>query len=440
MATRDKTGVEPTDREASATRSNAAEVKANATALIPLLRERGSEIDRQGKLPDDVVLAMHEAGVWKMGSPVAYGGFAPMSVRETLEIITEIGKGNSSAAWAAVINIFTAQVLDFPERGVKEFFKLGHIGPFAGSSVFNLSHAEGIARKVDGGYMVKGAWSFSSNIRNAAWEVGGTTVVDDHGQEVDRIHVMIPVSQLKIADDWQVSGMKGTGSNSAYTDEEVFVPEYRTLNMSERLKQVLGEGSALQDRPIAGLASAMTSGLGAIAVGAALGALEVFVSKAKARKPWAQAYPTIAEMPSTQILVAKVRTQISLAQATLERSSEWADRISAGELDVQVKIAETDAYHEMVFCVNMLRDAIAELRNTMGSSTAVEHDLLGRFERDVRVMSLHGGMRLEWWSESYGRRLVGLPPKQGVALESDPRPLAHAPGGAPTRNVELVAK
>lgn len=414
-----------------------AEIKANATALIPLLRERSPEIERLGKLPDDVVEAMAQAGIWKMVVPVELGGYAPMSAREAFQIVTEISKGNCSAGWATIINLTSGMVRDWPEQAQREFFDLGHVGPFAGCSIFNLSHAEGVARQVEGGYMVKGSWSFSSNIRSAAWEIGGTTVVGEDGQPLDRLHVMIPRSQLKIADDWRVTGMKGTGSNCAYTDEEVFVPEYRTISVSEIVRKTLEggvkEAQIAQSGPAAAALGGLGSGIAAVALGGAYGALDVFIAKAKNRKPWATAYPTIGEMPSTHITVAKVRTKISMCETALLRAAERADRETAGEeLDLSPQEAEVDTFYESVFAVSTLREAIADLQNIIGSSTAAEGDLLGMFARDVRVMSMHGGLRLDWWSEGYGRTLMGLPPLPGITLDSEPA------GRPPVKRIELV--
>lgn len=418
-------------------RSIGAEIKSNATALIPLLRERAPEIEALGKLPDDVVEAMAQAGIWKIVVPVELGGYYPLPAREIFEIVTEISKGNCSAGWATVINLTSDMARDWPEQAQREFFDLNHVGPFAGCSIFNLSHAEGVARPVEGGYMVQGSWSFSTNIRTAAWEIGGTSVVDEDGQVQDRIHVMIPRSQLKVADDWRVTGMKGSGSNTAYTDEEVFVPEYRTVKVSEIIKKAFEGGikevQAAASGPGAAALGGLGAGIAAIALGGAYGALEIFIAKAKTRKPWAQAYPTIADMPSTQITVAKVRTKISVCEAALRQAVDRVDREAAGEdLQLSPQEAEIDTYYESVFAVSTLRDAIADLQNVIGSSTAAEGDLLGMFARDVRVMSMHGGLRLDWWSESYGRSLLGLPPKPGMNLDSEPARRPHV------KHVELI--
>lgn len=410
-------------------RSVGAEVKAKATALIPFLRELGEEIDALGKLPNDVVEALANAGVWKMVVPVEYGGFAPMSTRDVFEVITEVSKGNASAGWAVGLNMTSSMVYDFPEQAQREFFDLSHVGPFAGASIFNFSHAEGVARKVDGGYLVKGSWSFSSNIRNAAWLIGGTTVFDEEGKESDRINVIIPRSEVKIADDWHVWGMKGSGSNTAYLEEEVFAPQYRAVSVLELVRRSLERGFAAAGVDASPM-TAVGSAVAGIALGGAYGALEVFMDKAKTRKPWAQPYDTIAEMPTTQVIVAKTRATISFCEAALERVTDWTDRAAAG--DPELPRPDMDPYYETVFAVGMLRDTVAELQNIMGSSTALETDALGRFIRDIRIMSLHAVLRLEWWSETYGRKLFGLEPKAGGLATDPPRP-AHKhvelPGG-----------
>jgi alkylation response protein AidB-like acyl-CoA dehydrogenase len=371
-----------------------AAIQKRATALIPLLRRQSDAIDRTGRLPPEVVAAMDEAGVYKLGCPPEFGGYSDLPVRDIFQIIREISKGNGSAGWSVAINVVAAAVLTaFDPQAVVDVFTTKHVGPLSAGSVFNVSHATGFGRKVDGGFMVRGAWSFSSNVRLAAWEVGGFSWTDDHGSP-RREFMLLPRKNFKIADDWNVVGLKGTCSNSAYAPDEVFVPDHHTCPAADLAERVI---SSQKMRVPPALSNA------AIALGMTEGAFEIFLEKVAKRAPWGMTYPTIADMPSTHVLVAKTRATIELCEAALMNAADRMDTALPANLDqlrAQADFQGTSAIH-------MLRPVVDNLVITIGSSCAAESDALGRFGRDLFVLSLHGLHRLEWQAEGFGRVMLG---------------------------------
>ena len=416
------------------------EIKSNTRAIIPILRKNANQCDSLGKLNSEVLRAMDDAGIWKMAIPREFGGYGPLPARDIFEIITEVARGNASAAWCAIISLLAAGSPPkmFPKEICEELFGVEHIGPLFSGASFNLSYAAGQARKVEGGYMVKGSWGFSSNIRISVWEMAGATVYDDDdGVAYERIIAYIPRAQLKVADDWRVEGMRATSSNTAYIEEEVFVPQrlvYKFDNEADRAAaEQDGEkfkgvsASNMPDNTILG-------GLCAVAVGGAYGALEVFMDKAGKRKPLGQSYPTILAMPTTHVTIAKVRAIISFCEAAMHRIFDMEEGIVAG-FRLSHEAAErqsgpADVVYTACYAVNALSRAIEDLQSLIGASSAATTDDVGRFARDIKVESLHGIMRLDWMSERYGRRLAGMPEVEINAGTGDVR--------LPSDFVELV--
>src|SRR5258708_17139505 len=91
-------------------------------------------------------------------------------------------------------------------------------------------HNNSKAIRVDGGYRLTGTWSFASGGRHTKW-LGAHSAVQNpdgtphirYGRPDDRSFLFLR-SQAKIIDDWQVLGLRGTGSDS-YSVENLFVPD-----------------------------------------------------------------------------------------------------------------------------------------------------------------------------------------------------------------------
>ncbi|HWI22442.1 MAG TPA: acyl-CoA dehydrogenase family protein, partial [Baekduia sp.] len=374
--------------------------------LVGFLRERSSEIDEVGTLTRDVVEALDEAGVYRLGIPREFGGLNPISAREQVEMYFQLGRGNLSAAWCVQVEVSGAlPVQDWGERAAEEVYRGGHVGPLTAGSLFNVAHAVGVAERVDGGLMVHGSWSFCSGIRAAAWLEAGVTCNEPDGTQTNHM-VLIPRSDFKIADDWHVSGMKGSGSNSAYIPEPVFVPDYRIQPLMLDIAAELEDGGASTADPFAGLY------VPAMMTGAAQGALEVFVEKIKSRAPWGQPYPRIADMPTVQMLLGHVDARIYAARTALD---SWAEQLQTTTLTGGFG----DRFGTALLSINIeMRDLIVEMRDVIGSSTAAQDDALGRFAQDASTLCFHGVHRYGWWAESYGRSLLDIDPPQQPGLTS----------------------
>jgi alkylation response protein AidB-like acyl-CoA dehydrogenase len=86
---------------------------------------------------------------------------------------------------------------------------------------------KGIAEPVPGGYRVKGRWPYGSGIYHADWVSAGASVPGQPATAGARL-VLLPRNQVVIHDNWQVAGLRGSGS-SDYSIEEQFVPEEMSL-------------------------------------------------------------------------------------------------------------------------------------------------------------------------------------------------------------------
>ena len=75
---------------------------------------------------------------------------------------------------------------------------------------------------VDGGYLLSGRWPFASGVRHSEWIGAGAIVVRDGTPE--RRMMVFPTASAELHDNWQVAGLKGTGSCD-FSVDGLFVQE-----------------------------------------------------------------------------------------------------------------------------------------------------------------------------------------------------------------------
>ncbi|TMR12776.1 oxidoreductase [Nonomuraea turkmeniaca] len=381
--------------------------------LIPVLRANAAEGERIGALTPETLKAVSDVGVFKLTLPAEYGGTA-LGARDITEIVTALGSGDAAVGWLAIVATATRMSLAYPERTVEEVFRDARTwdGPIIiGASL--LSPVVGKARKVDGGWMISGKWTFGSGSRHAAWATVGVEYTSEDGGR-RRAMALMPRDEFRILDDWHVMGLMGTSSNSITTlDEEGFVPEHRVFDMADvpRMVDTLRgryDGLGFKLGTFGSMLLTPTI-FAALALGMAEGCLECFTEQARHRKPFNLPYPTVADMPSVQVTAGKARAAINVARATIHQYADELDRRALRDEDF-TPFDEPKITMDLVFTIHMLAQAIDALQLALGSSTVDLANPIQRFVREIRVLATHGALRLDPMAEINGREILGTEP------------------------------
>jgi alkylation response protein AidB-like acyl-CoA dehydrogenase len=195
----------------------ASDLPARARAVARIADEHAAAGDRQGSLAEPVVAALHEHGLYGMWVPRAVPGGAELDVLSSLDVIEQVAYGDPSAGWvlmAAALAIGTgAAYLEQP--AVDALFSGGTLPVIAGQGT-----RPGTAIPDKGGFRLSGSWSFASGIKHAT-HIHTLGVIQGTGEP--RIFVL-PVGQATLVDNWDVLGLRATGSID-YRIDDVFVPE-----------------------------------------------------------------------------------------------------------------------------------------------------------------------------------------------------------------------
>jgi len=191
-----------------------------AEQLGPELAAARAEGDEARRLPDSVWKALLESGILRSLQPARWGG-GEVHPLELFDAVMVLSRANPSAGWvASVIGVHPWQLALFDERAQEAMW--GTDPATMHSSSYNPT---GKAETVEGGYRVSGRWSFSSGCDHCHG-VNLGAIVRGGDMPDFRSFLLLP-GQYVIEDNWDVAGLKATGSKDILV-EEAFVPEHLT--------------------------------------------------------------------------------------------------------------------------------------------------------------------------------------------------------------------
>jgi Acyl-CoA dehydrogenase, N-terminal domain len=137
--------------------------------LRPTIEQHREEADRLGRLPDQLVAQLREAGAFRLHLPRELGG-AELSLRATLELLDGLGRIDGATVWT-VWNLNMGLVTTMlPPSGVA---KLGPDWLMANST------SPGTAVPDGDGYRLSGEWKIVSGAHAAEWFLLNSIVMRD---------------------------------------------------------------------------------------------------------------------------------------------------------------------------------------------------------------------------------------------------------------------
>src|SRR5215207_3557287 len=196
--------------------ADTSELVVRARQLLPLLNEHADANDASGELAAPVVEALHDGGFFGMWVPQSVGGSELMPL-DSLKVIEELTYGDPSVGWvhmAAGLAVGTGAAF-LGDEAVSQLFGGERFPVIAGQGT-----RPGKAVEADGGHLLSGDWGFASGLKHSGY-IHTAAVVESTGEF--RIFVL-PVEQATLIDNWDVLGLRGTGSID-YQIRDVFVPE-----------------------------------------------------------------------------------------------------------------------------------------------------------------------------------------------------------------------
>jgi alkylation response protein AidB-like acyl-CoA dehydrogenase len=388
--------------------------------LGPALRERMPAAERASRLSDETIADLDAAGAFNIGSPAEFGG-DELSVRQQLDVVSEVSKWDGSCGWTVWVGASTNWIpAGSGASVVDEVYGPEWVGPrVAGSSHFPASR--GRAKRVEGGWIISGGpWTFGSGSLWAPFTNLGCIAQD--GEEPYLVGVQVPRDELRFLDDWQVAGMRGTGSVSIkLVGDELFVPDYRGVDFRDIVGGSLDNGlkGSLWKAPSLGWAFSLMAGM---SIGIAQGALERFLERSAGRPIRGTTYKNQLEAPLTHLMLAEVHSKIRSATLMTRANADETDELgvlaAAGTPadPGYMQLFSARVLVETAYAAKWCAEAIELLQRNSGSTAIMDFEPIQRAWRDARVVTLHGALNLEALSENYGRLMAGMQPHQFAGI------------------------
>ncbi|MGC9498879.1 acyl-CoA dehydrogenase family protein [Streptomyces sp. WG7] len=188
--------------------------------VLDLVAKRRQEFEEKRHVPRDVIAEFKKAGIYRAGAPRRFGG-EPLPPARFLRLIERISVVDGSAGWVASFGSSLVYLAALPLDTQAELYADGPDIAFAGG-LFPVQPAE----RVDGGLRIAGRWKFASGSKGADLLGVGVKVEGDRSGP-PRTALLRP-GQVDIVDNWDVIGMRGTGSHDLVVDGQV-VPEEWTF-------------------------------------------------------------------------------------------------------------------------------------------------------------------------------------------------------------------
>lgn len=199
-----------------------------ARALVPLLAERAHAADRDGRVLPETIKAIDDAGLYRVLQAKRWGGYE-LDPRVFYTIQMTLAEGCMSTAWMyGVLGVHPWQLALFPEQAQQDVWAKNN-----GTLIASTYMPTGKATPVEGGYRFSGRWGFSTGSEHCEWLfLGGLLPRKDGSGQLEHVTFLVPKSDYRIVENWDVIGLRGTGSHDIVV-EDVFVPEHRTQRTND---------------------------------------------------------------------------------------------------------------------------------------------------------------------------------------------------------------
>ncbi|GAC48772.1 acyl-CoA dehydrogenase family protein [Gordonia aichiensis] len=356
---------------------------------LDVLVDRRDEFNAQRFVPRDFIALLKKTGMYRASTPAEFGG-EPMAPSTFMAMVERISAVDPATGWVSSFGSSLVYFAALPVETQRQIYAAGPDVAYAGG-LFPMQEAA----KVDGGYLCSGVWQFASGCRGA--DIIGIGLAGGPETDGKPLTALVDPAEVEIVENWDVAGMKGTGSHAVRADK-LFVPEEMTF--------VRG-GAPQIDEPLTRYPSLAYAAqvLAVVTLGAARGALD-YVLEVGAARTSITGGASKGNRPAYKTGLAHAEAELRSARAFFYQATDavWAKAVAGTSISIEdqalLRLSATHAAH-------VGRDVVLAAFDLAGTGAIYETHPLQRFLQDALVPAQHAMLQTNTY-EAAGSLLLGL--------------------------------
>ena len=341
-------------------------------------------------LPAPLVAKLRSRHYFTLLLPESLGG-QQMHFPEYVQLVQEIAKADGSTAWC----VNQGSVLSTLARLLSaEIAKQIWYDP----SVTLANGPPGMCESIvtDAGYSLTGTWTFSSGINHADWLLGVAPVIEKNETRNFLWH-FFPKQAAEIENNWQVNGLRATGSYE-FSVSKLEIPKEYAVKV-----EIRKDDPALYQIPMNLL---FACGFAAVALGVSRAAIDFTITKLQ-KKIKRFDKRAMSENLLTQNTLGKTEALWQAADAYLRQQVEsaWQSVNSQGHCSLEDRISLRLAATHVIRQAKEVTDLAYDL---CSSDSIFENQEIQKRFQDMHVITQHLQGRPEIYS-LVGKHYLGFP-------------------------------
>lgn len=345
------------------------------------LHQIGSSAEKQVQtiqenrfVPDELLDQLKDTGAFRLWVAKAYGGYQS-HVLDLMQAVQILSYYNGSLGW--ILGVTGTAALSS-----------GYLPPAVAAHIYGHPRAltggwaapAGQAKRVDGGILVNGKWSWGSGIRYCSHIVGGVMLEQGEGKGPISAIAFFNPKDVQFIDNWEVLGLNGTNSID-YQVESLFVPDGQWMYFPVRKAQI---DTTLYRFSFLG---ALSTGVASVGLGLAKRAMDEIIKLSQQKIPNG-ARRLLSERPVIHEKIALMKARYGSSKLLLEDSvrKNW-EEAEKGNISLQTK---SELRLASTYAAQQACDIVSQAYKIGGGSSIWNGVKLQELLRDVHVVSQHG--------------------------------------------------
>lgn len=355
-----------------------------ARSLAPLVESEVAQSSKDAIVTSKVIQAWKDAGLYGVLIPKHLGGAGVDDVTY-IQIAEEIARQDASAGWVYANHqtgtLFPGMLLS--EEAFRELIGPNAHGVACGSGA--PGGTIGTAKPVDGGYLVKaGPRFFGSGSQQATRVVSQVALVDDNDEKVLGddgnpvvVYMWVDPKHVEWANDWNPSGLPGTGSGSYEVKEHVIEAKWLALGDAKGFPNDPAFAQGFQPVP--------TLHHVGLALGLAKRAIEEMVRSTRGRRRGD--VPSLDAYPLFQSEFVRIESEYQAARALVLDSYRVLWDATAAHCLTNLHIARIE--QASLFLYRVLDDIVSTASLWAGSDVIPRDSIFAQLNANARLAMNH---------------------------------------------------